>query len=210
MYTSEQVGALMGKAMALDSAYVALTYQTLIGLLACSGLRVGEAIRANTVDFNDGVLSIIDTKFGKSRLVPLHPSAVEALAVYRRRVEQEFGLSLACEALFVSEAGTRLLYANVQHIFARLTAQAGITPRSSRCRPRPHDLRHSFATNTLHDAYLAGQNPMEILPILATYLGHVSPASTYWYLEATPDLLGAASGKLPSLPKILEGDGDDD
>lgn len=210
IYTTEQIGALMGQAQAMDSAFVAETYQTLIGLLACTGLRVGEAIRANTGDLNDGLLSIIDTKFGKSRLVPVHPSTTAALTEYRHRVEQEFGASLACEALLVSEAGTRLIYANVQQKFARLTAQAGILPRSSRCRPRPHDLRHTFATNTLLDAYLTGKNPLEILPILATYLGHVSPASTYWYLEATPELLEAAGGKIPPLEMDTDEGEDDD
>jgi integrase/recombinase XerD len=99
-------------------------------------------------------------------------------------------------ALLVSMAGTRLLATNVSAAFATLRARAGIEPRSARCRPRVHDLRHAHAVHTILDAYRAGQDTGPRLALLATYLGHVDPSSSYWYLEATPELMAAAGERL--------------
>lgn len=206
-YTDAQVRELMGQAGLLRSPLLAATYQTLIGLLAATGLRVGEAIRANASDLTDGVLTIADTKFGKTRLVPLHPSTGDALASYRQVLDRELAHTLSTPALLVSTAGTRLLYKNVHYVFHRLVEQAGITAHSSRCRPRIHDLRHRFAVDTMTDAYRYGANPAQVLPVLATYLGHANPSSTYWYLEATPQLLAQAAARLepdPTPPAGLE------
>lgn len=194
-YSPAQVRDLMIRAGQARSPLKAATYSTLIGLLACTGLRVGEAIRADTGDLNDGVLTIADTKFGKTRLVPLHPSTCHALAGYRDCVARALGTPSA-PALFVSTVGTRLLYKNVHRLIHDLITQAGITPRSTGCRPRIHDLRHSFAVNTMSDAYRDKKNPAEVLPVLSTYLGHADPSSTYWYLEATPHLLAQAATRL--------------
>lgn len=191
IYSDDQIRALMKQASGLHLAQVAATYQMLIGLLACTGMRVGEALRADTANLVDGVLTLIDTKFGKSRLVPLHESVVEALNTYRAGLDRE-PAQLQTPALLVSSEGTRLVYANVQRTFNRLARAAGITARSSNCRPRLHDLRHTFAVNTMADAYREGKDPAQILTMLSTYLGHVSPKSTYWYLQATPELLGPA------------------
>jgi integrase/recombinase XerD len=89
-----------------------------------------------------------------------------------------------------------LLNYNVGHTFARLARDAGLVPRSPRCRPRPHDVRHNFAVNTLLDWYCDGGDVAARLPLLSTYLGHVAPANTYWYLEAAPELLGQAVDRL--------------
>jgi integrase/recombinase XerD len=96
----------------------------------------------------------------------------------------------------VSTAGTRLLYRNVHHTFHRLVHQAGLTARSSSCRPRIHDLRHSFAVAAMLDAYATGQDGQTRLTLLSSWLGHVHPASTYWYLSASPELMAAAGQRL--------------
>jgi len=100
----------------------------------------------------------------------------------------------------VSMAGTRLIYCNVHHAFRRLVRLAGLTPRSARCRPRIHDLRHSFAVHAMLDAYAAGQDGQTRLTLLSTWLGHVHPASTYWYLSASPELMAIAAQRLETHP----------
>ena len=121
----------------------AATYQTLIGLLAVTGMRVGEAIRLDRADadLTDGVLTIRESKFGKSRLVPLHPTTVTALGAYLR-LRDRLHPHPGAPAIFISPAGTRLLYCNVHSTFQRLASQASLRPRSASCRPRIHDLRH--------------------------------------------------------------------
>lgn len=192
VYSSEEIAALMAAASEIRTPLVSATYRTLIGLLSATGLRVGEAIRANRGDLTQGVLRVADTKFGKTRLVPLHPTTIAVLDDYARLRDEILG-QVTTDALFVSLAGTRLIYKNVAFVFHRLVGKAGILPRSSRCRPRLHDLRHTFAVSTMLDAYLHDRNPAEVLPILSTYLGHASPGSTYWYLQAEPHLLAAAA-----------------
>lgn len=192
VYSSEEITALMAAASEIRTPLVAATYRTLIGLLATTGLRVGEAIRANRRDLTQGVLTVADTKFGKTRLVPLHPTTVAVLEDYARLRDEILG-QVPTDALFVSLAGTRLIYKNVAFVFHRLVGKARILPRSSRCRPRLHDLRHTFAVSTMLDAYRHDRNAAEVLPVLSTYLGHASPGSTYWYLQADPHLLAAAA-----------------
>ena len=198
IYSEEQLHALLEEAGRLPNPMIAATYRTLIGLLACTGLRVGEAITANRTDLNGGVLRIVEGKLGKSRLIPLHSSVVGALFDYSCTRDRLLG-TVASDALFVSTRGTRLIYKNVHRTFHLLVAAAGITAQSSECRPRIHDLRHRFAVLTMLDAYRDGRNPAEVLPILATYLGHVNQGSTYWYLEADPHLLTEAMRRVGPL-----------
>lgn len=198
IYSDEQILAIMAQTERLSSPMITATYWTLIGLLAATGLRVGEAINLNRTDLECGVLTITEAKFGKSRLVPLHPSVQDALEDYAKTRNRLLG-AVGTDALLVSTAGTRLLYKNVHYRFHRLVAAAGIVPKSEQCRPRSHDLRHTFAVTTMINAYRDGANPAEVLSVLSTYLGHVSPASTYWYLEAVPELLGVAALRLGPL-----------
>lgn len=195
IYTTGQIQALLEHAGQLPTPMVAATYRTLIGLLSCTGMRVGEAINANRSDLSADGLTIRQTKFGKSRIVPLHPTVHQALAEYQQIHKDTTG-QRSTAALLVSTAGTRLIYQNVHFKFHRLVAEAGITARSSRCRPRIHDLRHTFAVTTLHDAYRSGADPAKVLPVLATYLGHTSPSSTYWYLQAEPGLMAEAAARI--------------
>ena len=150
LYSEEDIIALMTAAEALRTPHREATYRTLIGLLAVTGMRIGEAIGLDRDDFDaaSGVLTIRNGKFGKSRELPLHPSTVIALSDYLRRTDRP-RRPPNTPALFVSTAGTRLLYTNVQNTFHQLVGRAGIAPRSAACRPRLHDLRHAFAVRTL-------------------------------------------------------------
>jgi integrase len=196
-YATTDIAALMAAARGLRSALRAATFEALVGLLAVTGLRIGEALRLDRgdVDLDEGVLQICDTKFGKSREVPLHTSTVEALAAYARRRDRLCPRSVD-PAFFVSTAGTRLLYQNVHRTWLDLVRRAGLRPCSGSCRPRPHDLRHRFAVRTLLGWYRDGADVQARMPVLSTYLGHVDPAHTYWYLSAAPELLNLAAARL--------------
>jgi len=197
LYSDDDVLALMAAAKILRSPLRVLTFRTLIGLVAVTGMRIGEAIRLDRsdLDLDAGVLTVRMSKFGKSRELPLHASTLEALQTYLRQRDQLHPWPTA-PSLFISTAGTRLLYCGVHWTFLRLVRQAALQPRSARCRPRPHDLRHSFAVRTVLDAYRADANVAACLPLLSTYLGHLHPANTYWYLSAAPELLALAGERL--------------
>ena len=197
LYSESDIGRLMTAARDLASPLKAATYETLVGLLATTGMRMGEAIRLDRadLDWDDGVLTVRSSKFGKSREVPLHPSTLGAMRAYQLRCDQLCPRPKA-PSFFISTTGTRLDQPTVGATFVLLARQAGLRPRSLRCRPRPHDLRHSFAVRTLLNWYRAGDNVESKLPLLSTYLGHVSPVSTYWYLTAAPELLALASERL--------------
>jgi len=175
----------------------AATFETLVGLLAVTGLRIGEALRLDRadVDLAELVLTIRLSKFGKSRLVPISPSTAEALGDYARR-RDELCRHPVDPAFFVSMAGTRLMYCNFHMGWLDLVRRAGLAPRSATCRPRPHDLRHSFAVRTLLGWYADGGDVEARMPLLSTYLGHVHPANTYWYLSAAPELLELVVARL--------------
>lgn len=196
LYSTEQVASLLKAAGTLRTPHRGATLRNLIGLPAVTGMRVGEAIALDRrdIDWRTGALVIRGAKFGKSRELPLDPSTVCVLRGYLRRADRP--ASEATEAAFVSMAGTRLRYCNVQWAFARLLTCAGIAPRSASCRPRLHDLRHSFAVRTILDAYRDGGEVEPRLAALSTYLGHVNPARTYWYLEAAPELMELAAERL--------------
>lgn len=197
LYANTDIVALMAAARDLRSALRAATFETLVGLLAVTGLRIGEALRLDRgdVDPDEGVLQIRDTKFGKFRAVPLHTSTGEALATYARRRDRLCPRPVD-PAFFVSTAGTRLLYCNVHVTWLNLVRRAGLERRSASCRPRPHDLRHSFAVRTLLGWYQDGVDVQARMPALSTYLGHVHPANTYWYLSGAPELLNLAAARL--------------
>ncbi len=197
LYSDRDIAALMAAARGWRSPLRAATFETLVGLLAVTGLRIGEALRLDRddVDLVDGVLVIRLSKFGKSREVPLHPSTVDALAAYTRDRDRLCRRPVD-PAFFVSTAGTRLLYCNAHLAWLDLVRRAGLQPRSATCRPRPHDLRHSFAVRTLLGWYPDGADVHARMPLLSTYLGHVHPGTTYWYLSAAPELLTLVVARL--------------
>ncbi len=197
LYSDEEVAAVNREAAKLRPPHRAATYRVLIGLLAVTGMRIGEAIGLDHGDFDPiaGLLVVRRGKFGKVRELPLHSSTVKALRGYVRRRDRPPGATND-GALMVSKAGTRLRYRTVQNTFSRLVFRAGLRPRSKSCRPRIHDLRHSFAVRTLLDAYRDKGDAHAQILLLSTYLGHVDPGKTYWYLSAAPELLGLAGERL--------------
>jgi integrase len=197
LYSDDELAALLAATSILSTPLRTATYATLLALLSVTGLRVGEAIRLDRADLDRqaGLLEVRSTKFGKDRQVPLHPTTTEALTRYLNRRDRPFPRPNTA-AVFISTAGTRLRYCNVSWTFLKLVDHAGLKPRSPSCRPRIHDLRHSFAVNTVLDGYHTGADVQARLPLLSTYLGHVHPANTYWYLSAAPELLALAGRRL--------------
>lgn len=196
LFTPTQITALLDATDALRPALRAATYRTLIGLLAVTGLRDGEACRLDRadVDLDDGMLTVRNTKFGKDRLVPLHDTTVDALRLYGQ-LRDELCPAPKTPAFFVSTRGTRLT-SDITKVFASVRDAAGITAPAGQRRPRPHDLRHSFAVATLLDWYREGVDVQARLPQLSTYLGHVDPKSTYWYLTGAPELFALAANRI--------------
>jgi integrase len=197
LYTPGEIAALLDAAAALRPPLRALTWRTLLCLLAVTGLRTGEACRLDRadVDLDDGVLTVRDSKFGKSRQVPVHASTVAGLRAYSQ-ARDRLCATTSTPAFLVSIRGTRLDQHNIPHTFAGLVDAAGIGVPSGQRRPRLHDLRHSFATATLLDWYRDGVDVQARLPELTTYLGHADPKSTYWYLTGSPELLALAAARL--------------
>jgi integrase len=196
IYSPTDIASVIERARSsIVSPLRAATYSTLIGLLAASGMRIGEAIKLDRgdVDWGQGVLLIRESKFGKSRLVPLHPSSMAALRDYAR-LRDHLQPRPADPSFFVSLTGKRLIYAVVSQTFRQLVDDAGVGADAARP-PRLHDLRHSFAVVTLLGWYRSGEDVAAKIPALSTYLGHREPSSTYWYLSAAPELLALAAAR---------------
>jgi integrase/recombinase XerD len=197
IYTPDDIVALLDQTRpSLPQPVLrAATYHTLLGLLAATGLRVGEAIRLDRtdVDWSEGVLLIRESKFGKSRQVPVHTSTLGALAVYAAQRDEL--QPTPQPSFFVSSRRTRLCYQVVCQTFRTLVDAAGVGTGSA-ATPTLHGLRHTFAVRTLVEWHRGGQDVDARLPWLSTYLGHRDPRSTYWYLSATPELLTAATDRL--------------
>lgn len=179
LYSQSDVAALITATGSLRTGLRQATFATLIGLLAVTGMRIGEAIALDRgdVDLEHGLLLIRHGKFDKARELALHPTTVTALAEYQR-LRNQMSPSAGAPAFFVSMAGTRLLYCNVHHTFHRMVALAGLEPKSAQCRPRIHDLRHAFAVEAMRQAYAAGEDGQKQLTLLSTWLGHVHPGIT--------------------------------
>jgi integrase/recombinase XerD len=197
LYSPQEVTALMIAAGGLAPAIRAATWRTLIGLLAVTGMRQGEACRLgrDDVGLQAGTLVITDSKFGKSRMVFLHPTAVTALRAYEKARDRAFPEPEAATFL-VNSLGRPLDRHNTPKTFATLVTAAGIQAPPGRRAPRLHDLRHVFTVATLLDWYRDGGDVQARLPVLSTWLGHVDPKSTYWYLQAVPELLALAASRL--------------
>jgi integrase/recombinase XerD len=190
IYSEVEIAALMGAARTLRPPSTAASIETLIGLMASTGLRLGEALGLDRqhVDLDDGVLLVRVAKQSKQREVPLHPTTTAALRDYAR-VRDRYLPEPETAAFFTNSVGQRLLKHTVHPAFRELIRQVGLEGRGKRTRPRPHDLRHSFAVRTLVGWYRSGAEVERELPLLSTFLGHVQPVSTFWYLEAVPELL---------------------
>jgi integrase/recombinase XerD len=199
LYTDEEIVRLIEAAKKLPSSLGlrAATYATLLGLLAVTGMRMSEpiALDRDAVDLTRGILTVRRTKFGKTRIVPIHASTLEELRHY---VELRDRLCpwARTPSFFIAERGTRLTEWSVRWTFVQLSREIGLRgPEDSRG-PRLHDLRHGFAVETLIRWYRAGVDVEKHLPELSTYLGHVHVHDTYWYITAVPELLRLATLRL--------------
>jgi integrase/recombinase XerD len=197
LYSDREILALMTAARTLRPPLRAATFETLIGLLACTGLRIGEALRLDRDDCDPihGLLTVRDSKFGKSREVLLDRSTVRALIDYGE-IRDRLCPHPKEHSFFLTTRGTRPTHPTIYQPFQALLEQAGITHPSPIRRVRAHDLRHSFAVKTLLGWYRNGDDVAARMPLLSTYLGHVDPAATYWYLSAAPELLALAAERL--------------
>lgn len=205
IFSPLEIGRLVGSAGHLSSprGLRAKTYATLIGLLASTGLRISEALRLGhaDTDFDSGVLAIRQTKFCKSRLVPLHPSARRALqryVVHRDAIVPP----IAGATLFVSESGNALPSRTVHSVMRRLLDEVVAPEASGGRRPRIHDLRHTFACRCLLRWYRAGVNVDQHIAALSTYLGHAKVSDTYWYLTGVPELMATASTRFERFRRV--------
>jgi integrase/recombinase XerD len=201
IYSGAEVAALMTAARTLRNPLKAATFETLIGLLAVTGMRGSEAMRLDDQDLDAGagLLTIRATKFRKSRQLPLHQTTLRALGGYQALRDRRCPAP-ATASVLVSTTGARLCHETVQPVFRHLLRQAGIGQGTHQPRPVIHGLRHTFAVNTLLGWYRDGQDVQARMPALSTWLGHAGPAATYWYLSATPELLALAAGRLEATP----------
>jgi integrase len=205
IYSEPEVVALMAAAGRLGPVgkLRPRTYVTLIGLLTCAGFRIGEVLRLtrSDVDLNGGVVTVRETKFGKSRLVPLHPTTTAALAEYARERDRLVPRPRR-DQFFLSDRGRELPYFTVRTVFRKLCAVLQIT-RVGR-QPRLHDLRHTFACRRVETWYDAKVDLAHAVSALSVYLGHAKVSDTYWYLTATPALMAKAATRFESFARPAE------
>jgi len=199
IYRDEQIRQLIESAQQLPSriGLRPYTYSTLFGLIAVTGVRMRESIRlrCEDVDLGNCILTVNDTKFGKSRLVPIHRSTQRALRLYERKRNKVYPHPMD-PSFFVSDQGGHLTGCIVRHTFVKLSRQIGLRSASDGHGPRLHDLRHTFAVRTMLSWYRSGVDVERQIPRLATYLGHTHVSDTYWYLSAVPELMQLAALRL--------------
>lgn len=195
LWSEADITGLLEEARRLPSPTRAATHEALFGLLAVTGMRLGEAVGLDRddVDLTTGVITIRHAKFDRSRLVPLHPTTTAALASYATDRDRLCPRP-RCTAFFLSAIGTRLNRTAVDKTLRAITTRMGI--RTATVRPRAHDLRHSLAVATLTRWMASGLDVDDHIASLSTYLGHVSPGDTYWYLSAAPQLMALAAERL--------------
>ena len=198
IYSEAELSALVAAARNLSrgTGLSPHTYATLFGLLACTGLRVSEAVKLTRtdVDWRQGLFTIRQTKFRKSRLVPLHATTLEALRDYAARRDR-LHRTPTTEAFFLTSRGTALALSSVRVTFWKLRKQLRWSAGRGTGQPRIHDLRHTFACRRLQRWYADGVDIDHAVTALSTYLGHAAVSDTYWYLTGTPELLGLATAR---------------
>jgi integrase len=205
LFTDDQVVSLMRAAWGHPVRLHAATYATLIGLLAVTGIRPGECYRLerDDIDLDRARLTVVKGKYGKTRQLTLQPSTVTALDTYAQHRDRLCPRP-AGPSFFVTLTGSRLTPQLAGRAFRLLAGQTGLRAGPPRARPRLMDLRHTFAVSTLIGWYRDGLDVDARLPVLATWLGHVHVASTYWYLQASPELLALAAEKATLIPGNLK------
>jgi integrase len=196
IYTEQEIACLLQAASSLPpvGGLRPLTYHTLFGLLAVTGLRFSEALNLKPQDvaLEHALLTVRQTKFRKSRLVPLHPTTAAALKRYAEARQRKLG-GVNIEAFFVSDRGKPLAERTVHHTFQKLRAQMGWVARGGHAAPRIHDLRHTFICHGMLRSYRQQQPIDNMIDALSTYVGHAKVSDTYWYVTATPELMAVAA-----------------
>lgn len=191
IYTDDQIAGLVSAALAVHcgQGIAELSYATIIGLLAVTGLRIGElmGLKSQDIDLTAGRLTIHSSKRCNSRIIPIHDSTIERLQAYAERRFQLFPDSKE-EAFFVNKVGKQLTHPVFWRAFIRTSMECGIRSSWQGNGPRIHDFRHTFAVNTLLGWHRSGANIEQQLPVLSAYLGHSCPSHTYWYLSMIPEL----------------------
>ena len=204
IYSNDEVKRLIKATQQLQSplGLRAATYRTVFGLLVVTGMRISEPIGLNRkdVDLINGILTVYQTKFGKSRLVPIHPSTQKALQQYESLRSKVFPKPRT-DSFFISEQGNRLTDWTVRRTFVKLSRQIGLRDQQDSHGPRLQDFRHSFATRTLLAWYRNGMQVDRHMPELSAYLGHAHVTDTYWYLSAVPELMQLAAMRLEQTQK---------
>ncbi len=189
IFTDQEIVQLImqSKRLGPSNSLRPLTYSTLLGLLASTGLRISEALSLRLADITADGLFIRETKFRKSRIVPLHPTAIDAL---NRYLDHRRRLRSSDDHVFVShDEAKKITYNRVAKIFRQLLQDVGINPQGDEPRPRLHCLRHSFATKALRSCPDSRDRVTRHMLAISTYMGHIDIKSTYWYLETTPELM---------------------
>jgi integrase len=196
IFTGQEIAVLLKEAGQHRWHLPAVTYPALFGLIAATGCRLGEAVRLDDADvgLDEAMITIRDSKYGKSRRIPVDATVTAALRDYLDR-RRSLRPAPKAPALFLSAYGTRLITHHANAEFRRITAVTGIGANAVNP-PRIHDLRHSMAVRTLVGWYRDGGDVAARMPLLSAYLGHVSPVSTYWYLHSVPELLALAAQRL--------------
>jgi integrase/recombinase XerD len=202
IYSPEEITALMAAARALTPPLHGAGIETVIGLLAASGARIGEtlALDRENVDLDEGILHVRAAKHSRQREIPLHQSTSQALRRYARLRDHQVPRPLT-PAFFLDARGGRLMTWDVERAFRKLIQQTGLEGSGPRRPARLHDLRHTMAVRTLLGWYRTGEDVDRKMPLLSTYLGHTNPVHTYWYLQAVPELLQLVSARLDELQK---------
>jgi len=197
VYSDAEIVDLLAAAARLDpvDGLRPRCYVTLFGLLACTGLRISEALALSCagVDLDGGVITVRAGKRGLTRLVPLHPSAVAALADYAYERERRFGIPDTDEAFFRTDISERISYSVAHHAFSVVRRRLGWTADGRTRTPRIHDLRHRMVVRRIESWHAQGVDVDAKIPALATYVGHVEVRDVYWYLSAVPELMGIVS-----------------
>jgi len=203
IFSEREIVDLLAAARRIEPDLPGVTYETLFGLLAATGLRVSEAVGLSNsdVDLKTGMLTVQRTKFAKSRQVPVHPSTLDRLRRYRRLRDPLIELTEETP-FFVGSRGRRrgqgLSTRQVDRVFAELRAQLAWPNRGAHSSPRVHDLRHSFVVRRMLAWHEEGIDIDQAMLSLSTYVGHAMVTNTYWYLTAVPELMALAASKFES------------
>lgn len=199
IFSDEEIRQLLeaAKQSSAKNKFFSQTLYCLFGLLSVTGIRINEALNLmlEDIDFQTKVLIVRNTKFRKSRLVPLHDTAIEILFNYRKN-RAKFVAGSDCKFWFVNKQRVRLGYTVVKYHFDKIFQSISLDKQAHVRKPHLHDLRHFFAVKTLKNWYQNGEDVERRLPILSTYLGHVETRDTYWYLSAFPGLMDEANKRL--------------